>query len=307
VNASWLRRGFRSALPVVLVLGACARGTTTEAPPPEEAAELLRLPAAAAAVVRVDVTGATGAAVQLALADPAAGRLECLAKLVPSLQRLAVGLVPHGRELAALLLLEGSLPRQEVEACGTELAHAFALRPLPEGAAPAIKPAPGRDAKEKGPGSWIVALDLDADREALGVTGPLAAAFSRLHAFPIVVAVGGGEALRAMSGMAATYLPLSSMGEAADRILALAYGILPLADGSASVRVEVDCVDEEAAQSLARQARLVGRIAGLEGEQAAWSELRGMLRDLRARVEGDGRRVVGEATLTPAGLRGILR
>jgi hypothetical protein len=122
-----------------------------------------------------------------------------------------------------------------------------------------------------------------------------------------VVAVGGGAALRSMSGMAATYLPLSSMGEAADRILALAYGILPLGDGAATVRLEVDCVDEDTAGALARQAGLVGRIAGLDGEGAAWAELRGMLRDLRTKVEGGGRRVVVEATLTPAGLRGILR
>jgi len=162
-------------------------------------------------------------------------------------------------------------------------------------------------ARRTNPVAHDVALDQDAERQALGVTGPLAAAFSRLRSFPIVVAVGGGESLRAMSGMAATYLPLSSMGEAADRILALAYGILPLADGSATVRLEVDCVDEQTASSLTRQVRLVGRIAALDGDPSAWAELRGMLRDLRAQVGGDGRRVVAEATLTPAGLRGMLR
>jgi len=141
----------------------------------------------------------------------------------------------------------------------------------------------------------------------LGVRGPLADAFARLARHPIVLGVLGGEALRTMSGLAATYLPLSSMGEAADRIVALAYGITPLPDGSAAVRVEVDLADAPAAASLARQVTQVGRIAALEGEKAAWSELRGMVRGLVARVGGDGRRVEIDGVLTPEGLASLLR
>jgi hypothetical protein len=106
--------------------------------------------------------------------------------------------------------------------------------------------------------------------------------------------------------MAATYLPLSSMGEAADRIAAMAYGLAPRIDGSAMIRLEVELGDAESAASLARQIRLVGRIAALDGEQVAWQEFRSMVRDLEARVLDDGRRVQVDAVLTPEGLAGIL-
>jgi hypothetical protein len=150
-------------------------------------------------------------------------------------------------------------------------------------------------------------VDRDLERTPLGIRGPLGTAFSRLARHPIVVAVLGGEALRTLSGMAATYLPLSSMGEAADRIVTIAYGIEPRPDGSAAVRVEVEMTTAKAAEQLARQVRQVGRIVALDGEDAAWAGLRSMVRDLSARVGGDGRRVDVEGVLTPAGLRGIIQ
>lgn len=296
---------------VGLVLAAAAATTTctrtepAELPRAPQAAELDRLPSSATAVVRVRFDGPGAAVLARALEEAGGERLACLAELLPELRQAAIAFVPRGREFAALLLLDGTVERAAVDRCGAELARAFAGRPLPEGSTPAVKSAEA--AGHDGAGSWLLALDLETERLPAGVRGPLAEAFNRLAEFPIVAAVSGGDALRALSGMAATYLPLSSMGEAADRIAALAYGLSPRADGSAVVRLEVELGDAESAKSLARQVRLVGRIGALDGEQVAWQELRSMVRDLEARVVGDGRRVRVDATLTPAGLAGIFR
>jgi len=292
---------------VLLVSAACARTAPAEPPPPPLSPELARLPAGAIAVVRVDVAGPAGQAAAKGIAELAGDRLGCLVELLPSLERVALGFVARGREFAALLLLDGTVSREAVDRCGTELAKAFAVRPRPEGSSPVAQPANrgAGDAANDAPGSWSVAVDLDVDREATGLRGPIAEAYSRLATYPVVVAVSGGEALRSLSGLAATYLPLSSMGEAADRIVALAYGIAPRPDGSATARLEVELTDAASAESLARQVRQVGRITALDGEQAAWGELRGMVHDLRAQIVG--RRVIVDGTLTPDGLAGLLR
>jgi hypothetical protein len=290
------------------VATACTRTEPAELPRAPQAAELDRLPSTAAAVVRVRFDGPAAAALAEALGEAGGERLACLAELLPELRQAAIAFVPRGREFAALLLLDGNVARAAVDRCGAELARAFAGRPLPEGATPAVKSATGGgDGGAAAAGSWLVALDLETERLPAGVRGPLAEAFNRLAEFPVVAAVSGGEALRALSGMAATYLPLSSMGEAADRIAAMAYGLEPRGDGSAVIRLEVELTDAEAAKSLARQVRLVGRIGALEGEPVAWQELRAMVRDLAAQVVGSGRVVRVDATLTPEGLAGLLR
>ncbi|MBI5499097.1 MAG: hypothetical protein HY907_02570 [Deltaproteobacteria bacterium] len=302
-----IRKADLIAAVVVLWLAGCARGAATEAPPPPPSPELSWVPAGAAAVVRVDLSGAAGPFAVEALGEASAERLGCLREMLPDLKRVAVALVPRGREFAAWLLVDGVVSRAAIDACGEDLAKAFAQRPLPDGASPAVQPLPGGAGKGDAPGSWIVALDLDVERQPAGLGGPVAAAYTRLAGWPIVLAVGGGESLRNLSGMAATYLPLSSMGEAADRIAALAYGIQPRADGTADILVEVDCVDDASAAALARQVRQVGRIAALDGEGAAWADLRDMVRELRAEVVGGGRRVEARAVLTAAGLRALVR
>ncbi|MBN1771744.1 MAG: hypothetical protein JXB32_10810, partial [Deltaproteobacteria bacterium] len=286
----------------------CTRAEPAELPRAPRAAELDRLPSTAVAVVRVRFDGPGAAVLARALREAGGERLACFAELLPDLRQAALAFIPRGRELAALLLLDGSVARSAVDRCGADLAQAFAGRPLPEGSVPAVKSAQdtGHDGATE-TGSWLVALDLETDRLPSGVRGPLAESFSRLAEFPVVAAASGGEALRTLSGMAATYLPLSSMGEAADRIEALAYGLAPRADGSAVVRLEVELSDAEAAESLARQVRLVGRIGALDGERVAWQEFRAMVRDLAATVLDDGRRVRVDATLTPEGLAGVLR
>ena len=265
------------------------------------------MPSGAAAVVRVDLTGPMGDLAALALGSASGERLGCLRELLPDLDRLAVALVPRGREFAAWLLVDGAVPRPSIDGCGADLAKAFAQRPLPDGATPSVRRVPDGEVREGAPGSWILALDLDVERQSAGLDGPMAAVYTRLASWPIVMVVGGGEALRNLSGMAATYLPLSSMGEAADRIAALGYGIQPRADGTADIVVEVECLDAASASALARQVLQVGRIAALAGEDAAWSGLREMVRELRARVVGGGRRVEARALLTVEGLRALAR
>jgi hypothetical protein len=86
----------------------------------------------------------------------------------------------------------------------------------------------------------------------------------------------------------------------------MAYGLAPHPDGTAAVRLEVELLDSAAAESLARQAREIGRITALDGEKVAWQELRGMLRDVVVRRIG-ARRVQVDATLTAAGFASLLR
>lgn len=301
-GARWL------AALLAVAAATCTRGEPAEPPAAPRAAELDRLPSGATAIVRVRFDGPAAAVLARAIEDAGGERLACLAALLPDLRQAAIAFVPRGREFAALLLLDGSLPRSTVDRCAADLARAFAGRPLPEGSVPVVRPSGrARDAGGDEAGSWLVALDPETDRLPPGVRGPLAESFDRLAEFPVVVAVSGGEALRSLSGMAATYLPLSSMGEAADRIQAMAYGLAPRADGSAVVRLEVETADAEAAEALERQARLVGRIASIDGERVAWRELRSMVGGLQTRVLDDGRRVRVEATLTPEGLAGLLR
>jgi len=304
-------RGAARRRGLVLLLAAaaaCTRAEPAELPQAPRPPELDRLPSSATAIVRVRFDGPGGTVLARALEAAAGDRLACLAALLPGLRQAAIGFVPRGREFAALLLLDGTIDRAAVERCGADLARAFGGRPLPDGSVPVVKPA-GRaaDGAPNDTGGWLVALDPETDRLPAGIRGALAEAFRRMEEFPVVAAVAGGEALRALSGMAATYLPLSSMGEAADRIVALAYGLVPRADGSAAVRLEVELADAEAARALALQARQIGRIAALDGERVAWREFRSMVRDLDARVLDDGRRVRIEATLTPDGLAGVLR
>jgi hypothetical protein len=288
-------------------IAGCARGAPAEAPPPPPSPELSWVPSGAAAVVRVDLTGPLSDVAALALGAASGERLGCLRDMLPDVERLAVALVPRGREFAAWLLVDGVVARPAIDGCGAELAKAFAQRPLPEGASPSVRRAADGEAPADAPGGWVLALDLDVERQSIGLSGPIAAVYTRLASWPIVLAVGGGEALRNLSGMAATYLPLSSMGEAADRILALGYGVQPRADGTADIVVEVECLDAASASALARQVLQVGRIAALEGEDAAWSGLREMVRDLRARVVGGGRRVEAQGLLTVEGLQALAR
>lgn len=300
-------RGRRLAI-LLAAAAACTRAEPAELPQSPRAPELDRLPSSATAIVRVRFDGPGAPVLARALEAAAGDRLACLAALLPDLRRAAIAFVPRGREFAALLLLDGTIERAAVDRCGADLARAFGGRPLPEGSVPAVRPA-GRtaDGTTDDAGGWLVALDPETERLPPGIRGALAESFHRMEEFPVVAAVSGGEALRALSGMAATYLPLSSMGEAADRIVAMAYGLSPRADGSAAVRLEVELADAEAARALARQARQIGRITALDGERAAWREFRSMVRDLDARVLDDGRRVRVEATLTPEGLAGVLR
>jgi hypothetical protein len=306
-----LSRSIRSLLVLLLagcvagppLVSGCARTEPVEPPAPPLAPELDRLPASSVAVVRVALGGPLGALAAQAVA--ASGeRLQCLGKMIPSLSSITVGFVPRGRDFATMMFLDGPVAAEAVDGCGTELAKAFAMRPLPEGSSPAVRSAGGATGKPA-PG-WILALDLDVDRPPTGVRGPLAVAYSRLANYPVVLAATGGAALRQLSGMAATYLPLSSMGEAADQIAAMAYGLAPHPDGTAAVRLEVELLDSAAAESLARQAREIGRITALDGEKAAWQELRGMLRDVVVRRIG-ARRVQVDATLTAAGFASLLR
>jgi len=298
----------RFAAVVLAAAVACARAEPAERLHVPRAPELDRLPSSAAAIVRVRFDGPGGAVLARALQAAAGDRLACLATLLPELHRAAIAFVPRGREFATLLLLDGTLPRAAVERCGADLARVFGGRPLPEGSVPAVRSA-GRNAEDApdGAGGWLVALDPEADRLPPGIRGALAEAFRRMEEFPVAAAVAGGEALRALSGMAATYLPISSMGEAADRIAAMAYGLSPRTDGSAAVRLEVHLVDPEAARALARQVQQIGRIAALDGERVAWRDLRSTIRDLDTRVLDGGRTVRIEATLTPQGLAAVLR
>jgi hypothetical protein len=301
-------RSFLALLVAACVAGppsvsGCARTEPVEPPAPPLAPELDRLPASSVAVVRVALGGPLGAVAARAVA--ASGeRLQCLGKMIPSLSSIAVGFVPRGRDFATLMFLDGPVAAEAVDACSAELAKAFALRPLPEGSSPTVRPASG--AKDEAATGWVLALDLDMDRLPAGVRGPLAVAYSRLANYPVVLAATGGESLRQLSGMAATYLPLSSMGEAADRIAALAYGLAPQADGTAAIRLEVELLDSAAAESLARQAREIGRITALDGEKVAWQELRGMVRDVVVRRVGS-RRVQVDASLSSEGFASLLR
>jgi hypothetical protein len=260
------------------------------------------LPAGANALLRIesgDRGGVVAAAVRLAVA--ADERTACLGPLFHRADRLVVAFRVGDADPSVGLLLVGDLEEREVEACAEALAGALAARAPAEGSAPPVVlgDAGGRPA-------FLVALDRGIADEPRGVTGPLAAAYSRLADAPVALAAAGGDAMGRLFRAVPAYLPLSTLGDAAGRIAAVGYSLDPREDGSASVRLSLVALDGETASSVARHVDRVGRLVGLPSEGAGWEGASGVVEDVSVARPGGGRRVEVTARLTQAGLRSLV-